>query len=132
MTDSCRLDSGGTNEVVLPNAMVVEDVPTRWVATYAPAVDYYDSALAASAGKPGRVFSLMAVGIGFHVKYHLEQIAADSAPVKFRDHAVMFDSSGDSATAAVKVIPVNPHFAVGGASTDTAVWSFSCQLVEVT
>jgi hypothetical protein len=125
------LDSSGTNEIVLPNALVTEDMPGRWLVQDVPGVDYFDSGMAQFPGKPGRSFSLNAVGVGYHAKYHLEQISYDSAPVKFRDHVIMYDSGGDTGTAAIKVVMMNPHFEVGGASTDTAVWAFKCSLIEV-
>jgi hypothetical protein len=129
---SVVIDSGGTNAVTLVNCLITEDLASRWSIGHAVGGTGYDSALSAADGSNGRAFSVFSAGLGYHAKYHLEQIGRDSAPVNFEGHPVMYDSAGDSATAAIKVVLLNPHFEVAGASTDTAVWSFTCQLVEVT
>jgi hypothetical protein len=124
----CSATSSG---VTLYNCDAYEDVATRVVLNYMPGVDGYDSAAQESSGDPARVWTITAQGIDYQAKYLIEEMSKTGSPVKFKSHPIMYDSGGDSATAAVKVIPMNPHFTSGRVGTSTRVWSVQMILVEV-
>ena len=123
--------SAASNGVTLYNCDAYEDVPSRVVPVYLPGADGYDSAAQESPGDPARVWTIVSQGIDYQAKYLLEEMCKTGSPVKFKSHPIMYDSGGDSATAAVKVIPMNPRFTSGVSGTSTRVWSVQMILVEV-
>lgn len=126
------LDSSGANEVTLYNCDASEDVASRVTLSYSPGVDGYDSAMQESRGNPARIWTITSQGLDYNAKYHLEEMSKTGAAVKFRNHPIMYDSGGSDTTAAVKVIPMNPHITSGLSGTSTRVWSIQMILVEVT
>jgi hypothetical protein len=125
MTDPI-LDCSGTNEITMYNAVFTELVNPRFSLNYAVGTNLLDSAMQDYAGNASRTWTAQFGPVGYHEKYHIEQI--HDSVVKLAGAPITYDSGGVAST--VKVLVTQFSFAFQEFS-GTRYLGCNMQLVEV-